>query len=90
MEMHSKLGAKAKHPGDKKPFIEQVTGDDVRRSTGTWVKHDRVIDRENNRYKEDVVDPKTGEVIHHCDEPLSEHTGHGDAKETRKPEDSQA
>ena len=68
---HKKLGLKASHPGSKKPFIEVTAGDDLRRKTGTWVKKDRIIDRENDRYTETVTDPQTGKVIHYCDEPLS-------------------
>ena len=85
MEIHGKLGAKAKRAGTKKPFIEQVTGDELQRNTGKWAEHSRVIDRDNGRYKEDVIDPKTGEVLYHRDEPLSKHTGHGDARHSGKP-----
>ena len=56
------------------------TGDDLHRKSGKWYKKDRCIDKENDQYKETVVDPETGEVIHHCEEPLSEHHGHGSAK----------
>jgi hypothetical protein len=41
---------------------------------------DRVIDREKNRYTERVTDPATGEVVHECDEPLTDHQDHGAAK----------
>jgi len=78
--MKSKLGMKAKHPGGGKPFIEQVIGDDLHRKTGKWMNLTRVFDRENDLYKEIITDPITGEVIHECIEPLSKHTGHGDAK----------
>ena len=44
------------------------------------VNHVRHIDRENNEYKEAVVNADTGEVIHSCEEPLKKHTGHGSAK----------
>jgi hypothetical protein len=39
-----------------------------------------VIDRENNQYKEVIVNPETGELIRHCDEPLTEHINRGSAK----------
>jgi len=45
---------------------------------------ERVIDRDNDVYKEKVVDPKTGETIHHCEEKLSEHYGHGSDKKSNK------
>jgi hypothetical protein len=44
------------------------------------VKRIQVIDRENDQYKELVVDAETGDVIHSCEEPLSKHIGHGSAK----------
>ena len=31
------------------------------------------LDRERDTYREVVTDPETGELIHHCEEPLSEH-----------------
>ena len=43
-----------------------------------------VIDRENDLYKEVVTDPDTGKIIHQCEEPLSEHVGHGSAKHRPK------
>jgi|TARA_B110001450_G_C17324859_1_gene360958 hypothetical protein len=33
-----------------------------------------------DEYKEKVTDRETGEVIHHSEEPLSDHFGHGSAK----------
>jgi hypothetical protein len=43
----------------------------------------QIIDRRKNTYYERVVDPATGEVVHHCDEPLTSHQGHGDAKQPK-------
>lgn len=31
-------------------------------------------------YSEKIRDEETGEMLHHCDEPLSEHQGHGSAR----------
>lgn len=36
----------------------------------------RLIDRENNLYKEEVKDSATGDIIHRCEEPLSDNKGH--------------
>jgi len=44
------------------------------------MKKNRVIDKNNDKYFEQVIDPETGETVHHCEEPLSEHFGHGTAK----------
>lgn len=78
--IREKLGMKGRHADGGKPFIEQVHGDDLHRDTGTWRHLSRVIDRENDLYYEVVKDPVTGEVLHECREPLSEHRGHGATK----------
>jgi len=67
----------------KNPRYEFFEGDDLRKSDGKWMKKRRVIDKNNDKYLETVVDPETDEVVHHCEEPLSQHFGHGSAK-TRK------
>jgi hypothetical protein len=33
-----------------------------------------------NWYSETVKDEETDELLHHCEEPLDQHTGHGSAK----------
>jgi hypothetical protein len=60
--------------------VHFFTGDEIRGADGKWMKEERTIDRDRCRYKETVTDPETGEVVHHCDEPLINHTGHGSAK----------
>jgi len=40
----------------------------------------RIINKYNDKYLEKVTDPETGDVIHHCEEPLSKHFGHGSDK----------
>jgi hypothetical protein len=71
---------KHKRPGHKKPIYESVSGDDLHRKSGQWNHLTREIDRENDRYKEVILNPTTGEVIRSVDEPLTEHTGRGSAK----------
>lgn len=78
--VRSKLTAKGRRTGERQPFIEQTVGDDLHRKTGRWMKLHRVIDRLKNWYNERVTDPATGDVVHECDEPLTEHRGHGSAK----------
>jgi hypothetical protein len=41
----------------------------------------RVFDWGTDRYRELVILLNTGEVVHVCDEPLSQHRGHGSAKQ---------
>lgn len=77
------LGLKGKRPGQKKPFMEQKSGDDLHRKSDLWNKLIRIIDRGNNWYKEEVTDPTTGEIIHKDEGPLSEHRGHGDARKKK-------
>ncbi len=66
--------------GEKKPFMESRTEPSKSIKLGRNVHHERTIDRRNNKYTEKITDPKTGEVLHECEEPLSEHRGHGSAK----------
>lgn len=80
IEIHEKISLKAKQQGFKKPRKELVTGDEKYVAQDRWVHKERVIDRENDKYLEVVKDPKTGEIIHQCEEPLSQHFGHGSAK----------
>lgn len=80
LEMHASLSYKAKHRGRGKPYLQRKTGEDFCRDQQKWVERQLVADRETDRYKEIVIDPETGKVIHHCEEPLSQHRGHGSAK----------
>jgi hypothetical protein len=83
IEVHERLSGKVKDvqkAGKNKTRAEFVTGDDLHRASRRWNKLDREIDRENDRYREKIVDPQTGAVIRSVDEPLSEHQGHGSAK----------
>jgi len=70
--------------GKRKIRGEFVVGSETRASDGKWVKKERFIDKDNNRYKEKVIDEETGEIIHECDEPLKKHQGHGSAKFKKK------
>jgi hypothetical protein len=50
---------------------------------GALAKHERYISRGTDRYFEKVTMCETGEVVHECDEPLTDHQGHGSAKNRR-------
>jgi hypothetical protein len=83
LEFKEQLGMKAIDPtqtGKRKVRIEQLVGDDLHRKSGKWHKKVRVIDRGNNRYLETITDPETGDVIRHCEEPLTDHQERGSAK----------
>jgi len=55
------------------------SGYERQHSTGKMVKKTRVIDKDKDEYREQVIDPVNG-VIYRCEEKLSEHRGHGDAR----------
>lgn len=71
---------KAKRPGYKKPIYEGRYEPSVQRTTGIMMRLERFFDRINDWYRERISNSKTGEVVHSCEEPLSEHQGHGSAK----------
>ncbi len=77
--IYEKIGMKQKRHGHKKPIYESVSGYDLHRASGQWNKLTREIDRENNRYREVIVNPETGETLRHCDELLTDHINHGSA-----------
>ncbi len=78
------IGVKGKRVGEKRPFVEDLSKPDFSRSRGKFVHLQRVIDRDNDQYYEKVVDYETGEIIHHCEEPLSIHQNHGSAKKKKE------
>jgi hypothetical protein len=78
----SELGIKAKRPGQPKPFHEQRVGATLHRDTQTWRQRQRLIDRDTDRYVEVITDAD-GREVHHCEESLSAHVGHGSAKRRR-------
>lgn len=80
-------GMKAKKPaltGRKKNIWDWSNEKTVRSDNGTPVRRFKLVDRENDHYEEIVTDLSTGEIIHECNEPLSEHQGHGSAKNKSK------
>lgn len=80
---HSSLRAKGRHAGatgKRKHFIETFTGADWSHRLQRFVRKVRILDRDNDRYVEKVVDPETGEVLRDVSEPLSEHQGRGSAR----------
>lgn len=74
------IGVKAKRPGEKKPYVEDKVMPSYSHRFGKHVLHERLIDRDNDHYREVVKDYESGEILHHCEEPLSQHINHGSAK----------
>ena len=67
-------------PSRKKVRAEFYQGYEKSEALGKDVRKTRDIDRCNNLYHEKVEDPETGEIVHECTEPLSNHRGHGNDK----------
>jgi hypothetical protein len=80
------MGLKGRRREGGRPYFEAVSGADLQRKSGKWMHLERVVDRENDNYREVVKDPETGAIIHECEEPLSKHQGHGAAKHKKKNE----
>jgi len=74
------LKIKAKKSATKKPYHEQIIGDEYYKKENKYVWKNRVIDRKRNKYKEIIIEKETGETIHECEEPLDKHIGHGSDK----------
>ena len=77
---HSSIGLKARRGGSGKPFYLFKSGASFFRKAKAWYRREMIVDRENDRYKETVINPETGEIVHFCEESLSQHQGHGSAK----------
>ncbi len=78
--VHTGRRMKVRHGTGRAPHIEQTVRDELDRNSGKWTKRTIFIDRERDLYHEVVRDPETGQIVHECQEPLSEHRGHGAAK----------
>jgi N12 class adenine-specific DNA methylase len=78
---------KAQRPGAKEPHLERFQGDDLYRKTEQWNYKERTIDRRGDSYEEKIINPRTGAVIRHAREQLTEHRDRGSAK-PRPPKDA--
>jgi len=74
------LSFKARRIRSGRPFAEGKVGNDLHRKSGRWFRLERIIDHARDWYREIISDRRTGKVIHHVDEPLSKHIGHGAAR----------
>lgn len=77
--LHGKGEDRTKSSKDN-PRVDFIVGDDLRKKDNKWMKKLRVIDKDKNLYMETVSNPEINEIVHHCEEPLSDHQGHGSAK----------
>ena len=78
-------GRRAGKSREKGWFIRITTGLVQQWNRGGAVaRYDQKFDRDNDSYIEIVIIPDTGELVRHCDEALSKHTGHGSDKSKAK------
>ena len=63
-----------------RPAIDLYAGD-VNKADGSALRLRRLVDRRADRYVEQLNDPATERLIKYVDEPLTEHQGHGGAKQ---------
>ena len=75
-----RLAVREGEPGEVAPHLLLRTGDSWSVRLQRWLARTMRIDRRSNHYEETVVDPQTGEVVHHDAGLLSEHRDHGDAR----------
>ena len=84
LDIHELIEVKGMEKDSKKPTIEVKQGDSLSKKNGKYSYIERKIDRKEKTYSETIIDPESGEIIHQCNEPLSEHTGHGSDKHKTK------
>ena len=83
---HTRL--RGRRAGSNKVAFDLRSGASYFRKGAVWHHLVRHIDRENDRYVETITVLGTGERVHHVDEPLSQHIGHGsDRRHGQPPED---
>ncbi len=73
-----------KKTGKAKVLAEGFNGYEYSHSHQKIVAKRWLIDRQNNLYKETITDVETGYLIHTCEEALTDHKGHGSAKQNSR------
>jgi hypothetical protein len=67
------LFRRARSPGKAKFNVEFADGESFHRKAGRWNLVTQIVDRIRGWYYKHVVDPETGAVLRHVEEPLGEH-----------------
>lgn len=83
LSMHSTLHISAYPAGPKsnrRRFAWGMTGYERSEALGRLVKKESLFDKRQNRRFEHIEDPVTGKILRTIDHPLTEHRGHGSAK----------
>lgn len=81
--VYDHMRMKGKRGGKGEAFFDARVGADYYFKDKEWRHLERVIDRENNLYVEAIKDMKTGEIIKEVRESLTDHQGHGAAKQVK-------
>jgi hypothetical protein len=68
------------HMKSRPKNINIKSGDEFYRNDKQWYHRLRYIDRKDDKYIEIFRDKNTNSIVKKIEEPLSEHTGHGSAK----------
>ena len=87
VQVHECLRGRVKDPrysSRKNPRVTFIEGASYWRDEKKWMHRELRVDKVQDRYREVISDPETGEVIHQCEELLSKHRGHGDDKRGRR------
>lgn len=79
LSAHAILSGRRRLARGGKATLRFKVGDELWREMDRLVYRELYADRQKDRYHERVVDPQTGQTIHECHEPLSQHQGHGSA-----------
>ncbi len=72
----------AGQPGGK-PWLKMMSEPSWSFDRKKWVHREKMENSRDDWYAETVTDPDTGEIIHHHEEPLTDHRGHGSAKKKK-------
>jgi hypothetical protein len=83
VELHEFVKIKLKKEGCSHKHhikLEMKVGEEYSENIKKYSDCYRLIDRENDKYREIIREHDTGKLIHSCEEPLSMHINHGTAK----------
>ena len=80
---HTGYRVKHKRPGVKRPLAEERDQLSYFVRDNEWHRRYMLVDRINDLYVEKITRVRTGEVVRHVEEKLSDHLGHGDDKRNR-------
>ncbi|MCP3677931.1 MAG: hypothetical protein GY721_10200 [Deltaproteobacteria bacterium] len=84
VKIRENIRLRGKRNGQRKVTSQIESKDDFHRDANEWRHIDRVIDKENNHYKE-IIKDENGSLVRQCEEALTKHQGRGSAKKKLNP-----